>query len=122
MKACTYCGHANEDSAIACGGCGKSIPSPEQPDPAFTDPGERLVALATFPNVVEATLLKLRLEAAGIESCLPEEYSAQMLWNEVAGQFEGVHLCVRARDETAARAVLAEPGDASAPPPLPPAR
>lgn len=119
MKTCTYCGHSNEDEVTACAGCGESISSAEATDPILTDPAERLEVVTSCRNAVEANLLKMRLEAADIEACVPEEFSAQIFWNEVTGPFEGVTVRVKARDLEAARKVLAETGGLT-PPPLPP--
>jgi hypothetical protein len=73
MKTCAYCGHENQDAALQCTECGTAFPVPEQVDPQLTDPAESLVILATFGDSVQASLLKARLEQAGIEACIPEE-------------------------------------------------
>ena len=73
MKTCAYCGHENEDAAVQCAECGTAFPVPEQVDPQLTDPSGSLVILATFGDSVKASLLKARLEQAGIEACIPEE-------------------------------------------------
>ena len=49
--------------------CGTAFPVPEQVDPQLTDPAESLVIVATFGDTVQASLLKARLEQAGIEAC-----------------------------------------------------
>ena len=73
MKECSYCGHRNHDAATLCEECGTAFPVPEAIDPKLTDPAESLVILKTFDDVPEASLLKDRLEQAGIEACIPEE-------------------------------------------------
>jgi|SRR5689334_15706565 len=75
MKECSYCGHANNDVATVCEECGTAFPVPEAPtDPKLTDPAEAPVILKTFDDVPEASLLKDRLEQAGIEAWIPEEF------------------------------------------------
>jgi hypothetical protein len=75
MKECSYCGHANNDAATVCEECGTVFPVPEPPtDPKLTDPAETPVILKTFDDVPEASLLKDRLEQAGIEAWIPEEF------------------------------------------------
>ena len=73
MKECSYCGHRNNDAATVCEECGTAFPVPEAIDPKLTDPAESLVILKSFDDVPEASLLKDRLEQAGIEACIPEE-------------------------------------------------
>jgi hypothetical protein len=73
MKECSYCGHSNNDAATVCEECGTAFPLPEMVDPRLTDPAESLVILKTFDDVPQASLLKDRLEQAGIEACIPEE-------------------------------------------------
>jgi hypothetical protein len=73
MKECSYCGHRNHDAATVCEECGTAFPVPEVIDPKLTDPAESLVIVKTFDDVPQASLLKDRLEQAGIEACIPEE-------------------------------------------------
>ncbi|HSU55427.1 MAG TPA: DUF2007 domain-containing protein [Candidatus Dormibacteraeota bacterium] len=73
MKTCSYCGHENNDTATVCAECGEAFAVPEPVDPALTDPHNSLVIVATFGDTVEASVLKNRLEEAGIEACIPEE-------------------------------------------------
>jgi hypothetical protein len=73
MKSCSYCGRENEDAATHCKECGEEFVPVESVDPELTDPAGSLVVLATFGDTVEASLLKDRLEQAGIEACIPEE-------------------------------------------------
>jgi len=82
MKECSYCGHSNVDSATVCEECGTAFPVPEPPlDPELTDPAESPVVLKTFDDVAQAILLKDRLEQAGIESWIPEEFAASPFGN-----------------------------------------
>jgi hypothetical protein len=81
MKECSYCGHSNNDAATVCEECGSAFPVPEQTDPQLTDPAESLVILKTFDDVPQASLLKDRLEQAGIEACIPEEFDTSPFGN-----------------------------------------
>jgi hypothetical protein len=73
MKTCSYCGRENEDAAAQCQECAEDFVAPERVDPQLTDPADSLVVVATFGDTVEASLVKDRLEQAGIEACIPEE-------------------------------------------------
>ena len=82
MKECSYCGHRNPDAATVCEECGTTFPGPETPtDPVLTDPAESLVILKTFDDVPQASLLKDRLEQAGIEAVIPEELDTSPFGN-----------------------------------------
>src|SRR5207253_8958054 len=75
MKTCSYCGRQNDDTAIACSECGTgmvSLPAPEV-DAQLSDPAAALVIVGNFNTMAQASLLSTCLEAAGIESCIPEE-------------------------------------------------
>ena len=114
MKPCTYCGCQNEDSATLCKECGTEFALPEPVDPQLTDPADALVVVATFGDTVEASLLKARLEAAGIEACIPEELNPSPFGN--FQPMAHVTVQVAARDAEAAREILADQG--GVPPPL----
>src|SRR5260221_4378774 len=116
MKSCTYCGCQNEDDAIRCKECGTEFATPEEVDPQLTDPAEALVAVATFGDSVEASLLKDRLELAGIEACIPEELNPSPFGNFVP--MAHVTVKVAAKDLEAAKEILADKGDPT-PPALP---
>jgi len=77
MKTCSYCGRQNDDTAIACSECGTgmvSLPAPEV-DAQLSDPAGALVVVGSFDTMAQACLLLTRLEAAGIEACIPEKYA-----------------------------------------------
>jgi len=116
MKSCTYCGCQNEDAAIRCKECGSEFAPPEEVDPQLTDPAEALVVVATFGDSVEASLLKDRLELAGIEACIPEELNPSPFGNFVP--MAHVTVQVAAKDLAAAKEILADEG--GSPPPLNP--
>lgn len=115
MKNCSYCGQPNEDAATVCSGCGEEfpIPAPSQTDPQLEDPTLSLVTLATFSSLAEASLLVGRLETAGIEACIPEEYAEGVFSGIIP--LERLTVRVAARDYEAAKMVLAEWNQGSEP-------
>jgi len=108
MKECSYCGHRNNDAATLCEECGTAFSIPEPVDPKLTDPSESLVILKTFDDVPSASLLKDRLELAGIEACIPEELAPTPVGNLKLL----AHITVRVarKDLEAAREVLGPGG------------
>jgi len=108
MKKCPYCGHENGDEATACLICHTALTRPpeDEADPQLVDPSLALVVVGTYRTVVEATVVKARLEAAGIEACIPEEYTPQILWAAVPSPLEAVTVRVAAKDYEAARQLL----------------
>ena len=104
MKACSYCGHENEDAATQCRECGTEFPRPEAIDPSLVDPNESLVILATFGDTVQASMLKARLEQAGIEAWIPEELDASPFGN--FAPMAHVTVRVAGKDFEAAKEVL----------------
>ena len=109
MKECSYCGHSNNDAATVCEECGTAFPVPEiPPDPKLTDPAESLVILKTFDDVPQASLLKDRLEQAGIEACIPEELDPSPFGN--FKPLARVTVRVAQKDVEAAREVLGSEG------------
>jgi len=109
MKECSYCGHRNNDAATLCEECGTAFPVPEiPPDPKLTDPAESLVILKTFDDVPQASLLKDRLEQAGIEACIPEELDPSPFGN--FKPLARVTVRVAQKDVQAAREVLGPEG------------
>ena len=108
MKECSYCGHQNPDSAAVCEECGTEFAASradsQTADARLTDPAESLVILETFGDVPTASLLKARLEQAGIEACIPEEIDPSPF-----GNFKPLaHVTVRVarKDLDAAREIL----------------
>ncbi len=108
MKTCSYCGHVNEDAARVCAGCGETLPKQAQGvDPKLVDPNEDLVVVATFGDTVEASVVKGRLEQAGIEAWIPEELDPSPFGN--FPPLARVTVRVAKKDVEAAKQVLAEP-------------
>jgi len=115
MKTCSHCAQENDDTAIACLECGTEFAAPEIPeDPnRLLDPALSLAVVATFRNVVDAGLFRARLEAAGIEACIPEEYTPQIVWNVTPSPVETVTVRVAAKDYEEAKTLLADYVDTS---------
>ena len=109
MKLCSYCGKENEVNATHCQECGTEFEVPPVTEPQLTDPAANLVVVATFGDTTEASLLKARLEQAGIEACIPEELDPSPF-----GNFTPLsHVTVRVveRDLEAAKQVLGTPAE-----------
>lgn len=109
MKTCSYCGAVNDNTAKVCAGCGETFPVPAKGkvDPALLDPSLEPAIVARFNSVEEASVLKTRLEAAGIEAWIPEEYGAQVFSGVIP--LEPISVQVAAKDLAAAKEVLATP-------------
>ena len=112
MKSCSYCGCENEDAATQCKQCATEFVVVEPVDPHLTDPAESLVIVATFGDAVEASLLKARLELAGIEACIPEELNPSPFGNFMP--VAQVTVQVAAKDYEAAKEIVADKGADSA--------
>jgi hypothetical protein len=115
MKNCPYCGRENEDAAVVCSICHTQLDAPPAPqvDPQLQDPALSLRFVASFRNVVDAGLFKARLEAAGIEACIPEEYAPHLFWNLIPSPLESVTVQVAAKDYEAAKALFSDYVDTS---------
>jgi|SRR5436189_4664555 len=110
MKKCSYCGRENAETLHRCLECGTEFESPDlsEVDPDLRDRALSLVIVGTFGNVVDATMIKMRLEAAGIEACIPEDYTPQLFWYAVPSPLEEMTVRVAAKDYEAAREILKE--------------
>ena|ERR1051326_7547792 len=109
MKKCLYCGHENGDDSSLCAICHTElVPQGPDIDPQLIDPGLSLVTLASFKCLEDAGLLKSRLEAAGIEACIPEEFSAHLFWTLSPHPIESVTVRVAAKDYEAAKQLFDE--------------
>jgi hypothetical protein len=108
MKKCPYCGRENEAAALACVECGKEFEPPpsSETDSQLLDPALSPVVVATFTSLPEASLLVDRLEAAGIEADIPEEYSPQVFSGVIA--LEQLTVRVAAKDYEAAKRIAAD--------------
>jgi len=110
VKKCSYCGHENGDAATSCVECGKelNVSAGTAIDPQLLDPALAPVIVATFAHVSDAGVLTSRLEAAGIEAVVPEEYTPQLFWNVLPNPVERVTVRVAAKDYESAKAIADE--------------
>ncbi len=107
MKTCPECGSQNPDDARRCPECDAELPDSPAPEPPESERDEPLAIVATFGDTTEASVLKSRLEDAGIEACIPEELDPSPF-----GNFPPLaHVTVRVahKDLEAAKQVLAAP-------------
>jgi hypothetical protein len=66
---------------------------------------ERIITLATYPNIIEASIVKGRLEDVGIESFIVEATVAHDV--AVPGpNYGGIHLNIREGDKPKAFSVI----------------
>jgi hypothetical protein len=114
LKKCSYCGRENDDTAPRCSECGTELESSNATDgdPHLHDSQLSLVIVGTYLTVVDAAVAKSRLEGAGIEACIPEEYTPQILWFAIPSPLERVTVRVAAKDYDLAKEVLSESGSA----------
>jgi hypothetical protein len=108
MKKCDYCGTEGDNEAVVCLGCGKEFQKPDASgsEPQLVDPALNLATVASFASLAEAQLLVSRLESAGIEACIPEEYSSQIFAGVIPLGMVTVRVAVK--DYRQAAAVAAE--------------
>jgi RNA polymerase subunit RPABC4/transcription elongation factor Spt4 len=78
MKECAYCGGKNEDDAVRCSGCGTDEFKTDAPVelPKLDEP-EEFVTVFSCQRLTDADLIVGRLEAAGIETFVPDEFLMQ---------------------------------------------
>lgn len=118
MKTCSYCGRENEEAALVCEECATEFHPLDLVQPALTDPTETLVVVAVFGDLVHATLLKDQLDAAGIQSCIPEELASSPFGTLLP--LGRITVRVARRDYEAAMEIFEMSKRTSLPPPLPP--
>lgn len=126
MKPCSYCGRDNADDAAHCRECGTEFerhvdPEPIQPigPPESTGPEYKfaplsaadakkdLVTVVSCRTLVAADLVVSRLQAAGIEAFLPDQYLMQAVgWN--FNTYGYVRVQIAPTDYDAARNLLSE--------------
>lgn len=113
MKECAYCGRENEDDAVRCLECGtdafKTDAPGESADLPKLDPQEELVTLVAGQRLADADILVGRLEAAGIEGIIPDEFLMQAIGFNL-NTYGYVRVQVRRRDYANAKELLSVPG------------
>ena len=120
MKACSYCGRANDETALNCCECGTEFARSSEPPVAESKPPEYefaplsaadrqqdWVTLAACRTLVAADLVASRLQAAGIETFLPDESLMQLTgWN--FNTYGYVRVQIPPKDYDAAKELLGE--------------
>jgi hypothetical protein len=117
---CARCGRSIHvsDPGDECAQCGEPLSADVRSALSAADPNRRgassdhrddLITVATFPNMIEASLAKSALEAAGIEAVVPGEDLGATRVRLGAGPWGS--LSVRLADYERARSVLQEADD-----------
>lgn len=98
-KECPVCELMNDEAADTCRHCGTAFFFElECLEPRFND---ELIAVGSFANVIEASLVKHLLECHGLRACIPEDMTPHLF-----GAIETVTVRVAAADVEAARGIL----------------
>jgi hypothetical protein len=110
MKTCPYCGAEYPDDTVECAIDHTPFERPTaslESNPPDNDQRDDLVTLVTCDTLVKADLVVSRLQAAGIETFLPDEHLMQTVaWN--VNTYGYVRVQVARKDYDAAKALLAE--------------
>jgi hypothetical protein len=109
VKGCAYCGQSNDDAAVFCPGCGTefSAVAPDESLPKL-DKQEELVTLVATQRLPDADVIVGRLEVAGIEAFIPDEFLMQTIGFNL-NTYGYVRVQVRRRDFENAKELLAKP-------------
>jgi hypothetical protein len=108
-KECPACELMNAEEADTCKHCGTAFFFElECLERRLDDPADELRIVGRYANVVDANMMKGLLESNGIEACVPEELSPQILWYLVTSPLETVTVRVAARNLDAARRIIEE--------------
>ena len=114
MKQCAYCGGENENDAVRCSGCGTEEFKTEAPAEApKLDEQEEFVTVFTCQRLTDADIKVGRLEAAGIETFVPDEFLMQTIGFNL-NTYGYVRIQVRRKDYASAKelcAVAVDPGE-----------
>jgi len=114
MKECAYCGRENEDAAARCRECGteefKTAAPAETAGIPESDPSNELVTLVSTQKLVDADLILSRLEAAGIEGFIPDEFLMQTISFNL-NTYGYVRVQVRRKDLETAKELLSAPAN-----------
>jgi hypothetical protein len=116
MKKCAYCGLENDHNAVRCSGCGTDEFKTEAPDKApKLDEQEEFITVFSCQRLTDADLIVGRLEAAGIETFVPDEFLMQTIGFNL-NTYGFVRVQVHRKDYASAKelcAVAVEPGETS---------
>jgi hypothetical protein len=105
MKLCAYCGRENQEDAARCSECGSDeFKNTESLDLPPLDEQEELVTLITCPTLSQSDLMVSRLEAAGIETFVPDQFLMQAVGLPMTYGY--IRVQVHRRDHAQAKAIL----------------
>ena len=108
MKECAYCGGKNEDEAVRCSGCGTDEFKTDRPaDTPKLDEQEEFATVFSCQRLTDADLIVGRLEAAGIETFMPDEFLMQTIGLSL-NPIVYVRVQVRRKDYASARELCAK--------------
>jgi len=111
MKTCAYCGRENDDAALRCQECGteefNTTAATERGVPEL-DPDEEFVTLISTQRLADADLIVSRLQAAGIEGFIPDQFLMQNVAFNL-NTFGYVRVQVRRKDLEQAEELLSAP-------------
>ena len=114
MKQCAYCGGENEDDAVRCSGCGtEEFKTEAHAEAPKLDEQEEFVTVFTCQRLTDADIKVGRLEAAGIETFVPDEFLMQTIGFNL-NTYGYVRVQVRRKDYASAKelcVVAVEPGE-----------
>ena len=114
MKECAYCGRENEDAAARCRECGtdefKTAATTEPVGAPEFDASDEMVTLVSAQKLVDADLILSRLEAAGIEGFIPDEFVMQTVGFNL-NTYGYVRVQVRRKDFEQAKEFLSAPAN-----------
>lgn len=114
MKECAYCGGKNEDDAVHCSGCGTEEFKTDAPaEIPKLDEREEFVTVFSCQRLPDADLIVGRLEAAGIETFVPDKFLMQTIGFNL-NSYGYVRVQVRRKDYANAKelcAIAVEPDE-----------
>ena len=116
MKECAYCGRENDDQAVHCSECGTDEFKTDAPAGADDrlSPQDELVTLIRCERLSDADLVVSRLETAGIEAFIPDEFLAQTIGFNL-NTYGYVRVLVHRKDYESAKALVAKPAEPAKP-------
>jgi len=113
---CLRCGRAIHlnDPGERCSQCGEPFPADIRSRLGLSEPDSRpdddVVTVATFPNVIEASLARSALEASGIPAVVPLEAANTFSFPSRIADIRNVELRVRVSDRDRAIGILKAAG------------
>ena len=103
-KECPVCELMNAEEADTCRHCGTAFFFElECLDPISDDPGDELVIVGRYGNVIDASFVKSVLQENNIEACIPEDLTPHVL-----PLIETVTVRVAAKNVEAAKQIIAD--------------